>query len=107
MYLYLLCLFLLPATKHPDIFHSLDVWHKSKKIRKALAKVKVFIFDLCNTNTPWLQAGKVKNMKKLQQWSGNIINHFWHCCKTCEGDPMKLKVQLCVIITLTKSTTIF
>lgn len=61
---------------HPDIFHSLDVWHKSKKIRKALAK-----------------AGKVKNMNKLQQWGGNIINHFWHCCKTCEGDPMKLKIK--------------
>lgn len=59
----------------------------------------------CDTNTPIrLQAGKVKNMNKLQQWSGNIINHFWHCCKTCEGDPMKLKVLLCVKIIPAKSS---
>jgi len=32
------------ATKHPDIFHSLDIWHKSKKIRKALAKVRLSLF---------------------------------------------------------------
>ena len=93
------CLF--PATKHADIFHSLDVWHKSKKIRKALAKVRNTLFVKCNTNTPVrLQAGKVKNMNKLQQWSGNIINHFWHCCKTCEGDPMKLKVQPLYVLQL-------
>ena len=24
------------ATSHPEVFHSLDVWHKAKKLRKAL-----------------------------------------------------------------------
>ena len=27
------------ATKYPTIFHSLDVWHKAKKLRKALTNV--------------------------------------------------------------------
>ena len=27
------------ATSHPEVFHSLDVWHKAKKLRKALNKV--------------------------------------------------------------------
>ena len=31
------------ATKYPSIFHSLDVWHKEKKLRKALTKV----FTVC------------------------------------------------------------
>jgi len=32
-------------------------------------------------------------MEKLNSWSANIIKHFWDCCRTCEGDPMKLKVK--------------
>ena len=39
--LYAFILIFIAATKHPDIFHSLDVWHKSKKMRKALTKVTV------------------------------------------------------------------
>ena len=27
------------ARDHPEIFHSLDVWHKSKKLKKALEEV--------------------------------------------------------------------
>ena len=49
-------------------------------MRKALTKVT-------------FQAGNVKNIGKLLEWSGNIINHFWHCCQTCESDLMKLKVH--------------
>ena len=26
-------------TKYPDIYHSCDVWHKAKKLKKALAEV--------------------------------------------------------------------
>ena len=32
-------------------------------------------------------------MEKLLQWSGNIINHFWYYCRTCEGDGGILKVS--------------
>ena len=87
------------------MFYSLDIWHKSKKARKVLAKVWVSLFAKCDTNTPMrLQAGKIKNMNKLQLWSGNIISHFLDCCKTCEGEPVKLKVLLCVTITLAISS---
>ena len=93
------------ASRHiPFLGHLAQV----KENKKSFSQSKsLFICDLCNANTIRLQAGKVKNMNKLLQWSGNIINHFWHCCKTCEGDPMKLKVQLCVTITPAKSSTVF
>ena len=29
------------ASEFKDIFHSLDVWHKAKSIRKSLAKVSI------------------------------------------------------------------
>lgn len=37
-------------------------------------------------------------MAKLVIWSGNIINHFWDSCRTCEGDVMKLKVKYVVYL---------
>ena len=37
--LYAFILIFIIAAKHPDIFHSLDIWHKSKKMRKVLTKV--------------------------------------------------------------------
>ncbi|KAK3727220.1 hypothetical protein QZH41_020354 [Actinostola sp. cb2023] len=47
-----------------DIFHSLDISHKAKSIRKSIAKIS-----------------KTKAMKKIHMWSNEIINHFWHCCE--------------------------
>ena len=37
MHLFISALF--SATHFPDIHHSMDVWHKSKKLKQALAKV--------------------------------------------------------------------
>ena len=40
-------------TQYPQMLHSLDVWHKSKKLKKALAevsnkaKVKILFYGLC------------------------------------------------------------
>ena len=34
------------ATKYPDIFHSLDVWHKAKRLRKALTNVDIIGFHI-------------------------------------------------------------
>ncbi|KAM7427403.1 hypothetical protein ABFA07_021457 [Porites harrisoni] len=48
----------------PTIFHSLDVWHKAKSIRKCINKI-----------------GSAKNMEKVSQWADHIINHFWYCCE--------------------------
>ena len=35
--------YLYVATYFPDIHHSMDVWHKSKKLKQALAKVNVIL----------------------------------------------------------------
>lgn len=56
-------------TNYPTVYHSLDVWHKSKKLKKALG-----------------EASKLQGMGKLLKWNGNIANHFWYCCRTCNGD---------------------
>ena len=64
---------------HPEfynkLFHSLDVWHKSKSLRKAMAKI-------C----------KKKETEDLKQWVEPIINHFWHCSQNCNLDLKKFKV---------------
>ena len=36
-----------------------------------------------------MQAGKIKGMEKLNNWSTNIVNHF---CKSSNGDIKALKV---------------
>ena len=62
-------------------------------MRKALTKVTFQgLANISQCNVP-LQAGNVKNVAKLLKRSGNIINHFWHHCQTCEGGPMELKVH--------------
>lgn len=62
---------------YAKLFHSLDVWHKSKSIRKALAKV-------C----------KAKENEGLIEWIEPIINHFWCCIETCNGNIEMLKLDL-------------
>ena len=60
-----------------DLYHSLDTWHKSKALRKAL-----------------VAAAKNKENEDLTIWIDSIVNHFWHCSKHCEGDLKKLKVNI-------------
>lgn len=55
------------ANEFKDVFHSLDVWHKSKSIRKCLAKI-----------------GQAKAMAKIKAWSDHIIRHFWYCSSVCK-----------------------
>lgn len=58
-----------------QIFHSLDVWHKSKGIRKCLSNV-----------------GSAKGMDKVALWSDHIVRHFWHCCSLAsevEGNDLE------------------
>ena len=57
-----------------DIRHQFDAWHVSKNIKKKLTKI----------------ASK-KNCSVLASWVGSVINHFWWCCASCEGDPVILK----------------
>ncbi|XP_068739095.1 uncharacterized protein [Montipora capricornis] len=69
------------ANEFGEVFHSLDVWHKSKSIRKCLAKI-----------------GQAKSMSKIKAWSDAIIKHFWYCCCVCKqsestSDEEALKVM--------------
>ena len=57
-----------------DIKHQFDVWHVSKSIKKKLVKVSRKN-DTCD----------------LQAWIKAIINHFWWCCASCEGNVLNLR----------------
>ena len=56
----------------PDIIHQFDVWHVRKSMKKKLSR-------------------KLRQCEKLAKWSKSIINHFWRCCRTCEGNQKLLK----------------
>lgn len=61
------------------LFHSLDVWHKAKSIRKSIQKV-----------------ASTKGNDKVGKWSNQIINHFWHCCSIaskCEDTNQALEAM--------------
>ena len=58
-----------------DIHQSLDVWHKSKSLRKAFVKVAAL-----RTNAA------------MKEWITPIVNHFRYCSRTCGGDMNVLKV---------------
>lgn len=60
-----------------DVDLSLDVWHKSKSIRKALGKVS-----------------SSKENARLKEWITPIVNHFWYCSRTCGGKADVLKVSI-------------
>lgn len=57
-----------------DINHQFDVWHIGRNIKKKLTKIV-----------------KKKSCIDLQPWIKSIINHFWWCCASCEGDLNDLK----------------
>ena len=56
------------------ILHQFDVWHVRKNIKKKLVKL-----------------AKKKSCCSLNQWIKAIINLFWWCCASCEGDSENLK----------------
>lgn len=39
-----------------------------------------------------LQLAKKKHHEELIPWIGPIRNHFWYCCKECNGSELKLKL---------------
>ena len=61
-------------TECTDISHQFDIWHFCKSIKKRLMK-----------------AAKAKKNAELLLWVKSIINHFWWCCKTCDGNVEILK----------------
>ena len=41
MLVFFIVKYFIAGTRFSDIFHSLDVWHKTKSIKKCLAKVSI------------------------------------------------------------------
>lgn len=62
-----------------DITHQFDIWHVSKSIKKKLSKA-------------------AKKHHEIFGWTKSILNHFWWCCKTCEGDANLLREKWCSIL---------
>ena len=59
--------------KHrPDIVHQFDIWHVHKSIKKKIRP-------------------KLEKCEDLAKWAKSIYNHFWWCCRTCEGNESLLK----------------
>eukprot|EP00112_Aurelia_sp_Birch-Aquarium-sp1_P012866 Seg2710.2 transcript_id=Seg2710.2/GoldUCD/mRNA.D3Y31 product="hypothetical protein" protein_id=Seg2710.2/GoldUCD/D3Y31 len=65
------------AAAHPELgklSHSLDIWHKAKKLSKNLHA-----------------AAKDKDATSLKPWIDSVVNHFWYSCELAKGDVAKLK----------------
>ncbi|XP_030837617.1 uncharacterized protein LOC105441958 isoform X2 [Strongylocentrotus purpuratus] len=54
---------------YPEIVHSWDVWHGAKNLGKKISK-----------------ASTVAANKSLRKWTKKVVNHFWFCSETCEGN---------------------
>lgn len=55
------------------LHHSLDVWHKTKKLVSTL-----------------LDLAKRASYKDLMPWIRPIVNHYWWCCSSAKGKTDKL-----------------
>ncbi|XP_065103967.1 uncharacterized protein [Paramisgurnus dabryanus] len=53
--------------KDCGIRHTLDMWHGSKSLAKKIQS-----------------AGQQRGCKELVNWTKDICNHFWYCCKSTE-----------------------
>lgn len=56
--------------KYANVVHEYDIWHLGKSIRKKV-----------------IQASRQRNCGLLTLWSKSIVNHFWYCAQSCNGDP--------------------
>lgn len=58
----------------PEINHQFDVWHVGKNIKKKLSI-----------------AAKSRGCQDLNLWIKAIVNHFWWCCASCNGNSVELR----------------
>ena len=70
------------AKTYPDILHSLDVWHKAKKLKKLLCEVYTYynIIIYCH----WDRLGRKKACKTLQTGQTIFIIIFGTAVKLVE-----------------------
>lgn len=40
-------------------------------------------------------------MGKLSMWGDKVVNHFWYCCQSCEGDLEMLKAGVYYLLVQT------
>ncbi|XP_061187746.1 uncharacterized protein LOC133195811 [Saccostrea echinata] len=64
---------LMRTDPYKHLQHSLDIWHKAKKLAFMLGEI----------------AKKAAN-KDLLPWIRPVVNHFWYCCSTSKGKVEKL-----------------
>ena len=43
--------------------------------------------------TTYIKVAGISGLEKLDTWSGNIVNHFWHSSKSCGNNAIVLKVK--------------
>ena len=60
--------------EHKTTTHQFDVWHVAKSIVKKLTK-----------------KSQTKGNGELKPWIKSIINHFWWCSRSCNGDADLLR----------------
>uniref|UniRef100_A0A8W8NJX8 Uncharacterized protein n=1 Tax=Magallana gigas TaxID=29159 RepID=A0A8W8NJX8_MAGGI len=64
---------LMKSDPYKHLQHSLDIWHKAKKLTTSLSDI-----------------AKTPGCRGLLQWIRPIVNHFWWCCSTCKGSVERL-----------------
>uniref|UniRef100_A0A8W8IZS6 Uncharacterized protein n=1 Tax=Magallana gigas TaxID=29159 RepID=A0A8W8IZS6_MAGGI len=64
---------LMKSEPYKHLQHSLDIWHKAKKLTISLSDI-----------------AKKPGCRGLLQWIRPIVNHFWWCCSTCKGSVERL-----------------
>uniref|UniRef100_A0A8W8MHF0 Uncharacterized protein n=1 Tax=Magallana gigas TaxID=29159 RepID=A0A8W8MHF0_MAGGI len=64
---------LMKSEPYKHLQHSLDIWHKAKKLTTSLSDI-----------------AKKPGCRGLLQWIRPIVNHFWWCCSTCKGSVERL-----------------
>ena len=75
------CVFLTGTEPFQHLKHSLDIWHKAKKLAFMLGE----------------KAKKAPN-KDLLPWIRPVVNHFWYCCSISKGSTEKLLKRWCGIL---------
>eukprot|EP00105_Crassostrea_gigas_P025893 XP_011446631.2 PREDICTED: uncharacterized protein LOC105341690 [Crassostrea gigas] len=64
---------LMKSDPYKHLQHSLDIWHKAKKLTTSLSDI-----------------AKKPGCRGQLQWIRPIVNHFWWCCSTCKGSVERL-----------------
>lgn len=68
------------ATDHPNIQHSMDIWNKAKKLKKALTEVHHLRLILLSCRQARYKHGKTITVEQ------KYCKSFLDCCHSSKGD---------------------